>query len=286
MRGSSLALLTLLAMGPFEKNDPRVAQGMEAFDRGQYDDALKAFDEAGKEHPKSPVLEFDRGNALYKLGRMEDARNAYQHVTDLDRGELGAKDYYNLGNAWARLGKDKEAIAAFRKSLTLDPTDAQARHNLEVILRKVPPPKQQTPDGGTDGGSNRDGGHPDAGGADGGRDAGTDGGTDGGRGADGGGGDAGQGDGGQGQGQQKPSDGGEGSSSGRSDGGASDGGQDSDGGAIEEPKRPEPDGGASEGRLSKEEAERLLNSMKRDERNLQMWRFQQHKPRKSSEKDW
>ena len=55
---------------------------------------------------------------------------------------------------------------------------------------------------------------------------------------------------------------------------------------AEEQRRSSPDAGVSEGRLSKEEAERLLNAMKQDERNLQMWRFQQRKPRKSSDKDW
>jgi hypothetical protein len=41
-----------------------------------------------------------------------------------------------------------------------------------------------------------------------------------------------------------------------------------------------------EAKLSKEEAERMLDSMKQNEKNLQLWKFQQRKPRKQNEKDW
>jgi tetratricopeptide (TPR) repeat protein len=279
------ALLFTTAMGPFERNDPRVADGMSAYDKGNYEDALKKFEEAKKGLPQSAAVEFDRANTLYRLGRLDEARDAYHQVAELDQGELRAKDYYNLGDAWARLGNDKEAIAAFRKALTLDPNDAQARHNLEVMLRKIPPPKQSGQDGGTDGGSDggsdggRDGGRPD-----GGHDGGSDGGGQGDGGADGGG-DGGQGDGGSGQGQGKGGDAGQPQPNG--EGGRADGGQGSDGGEQQEPDRRARDAGVAEaGRLSRDEAERLLDSMKRDEKNLQLWRFQQRKPRKTSDKDW
>ncbi len=39
-------------------------------------------------------------------------------------------------------------------------------------------------------------------------------------------------------------------------------------------------------RLNKQDAERLLDSIKRDEKNLQLWKFQQKKPRRENEKDW
>jgi tetratricopeptide (TPR) repeat protein len=275
-----------------------VAEGMRAYDQGRYDEALSQFEEARKTLPKSAAVEFDRGNALFKLGRLEDAKQAYDSAAQLDQGELRAKDYYNQGDAWAQLGHEKEAIAAFRKALTLDPNDEQARHNLEVMLRKLPPQKPQAQDGGADGGPRGDSGHPDGGGRDGGADGGRqDGGADGGRdgGADAGpasdggtdgGGDGGQGDGGNGAGQSQRSDGGQSKPSPeRADGGVDAGGGDA--GEDEDPRRAAVDAGTAElGRLSKDEAERLLDSMKRDEKNLQLWRFQQRKPKKTTEKDW
>lgn len=302
------------ALGPFEKNHPQVEKGIDAYSQGRYEDALAAFEAAKKELPQSAAVEFDRGNALAKLGRLDEAREAFHKVSELDRGELRSKDLYNLGNVWAQLGNEKEAIAAYRKALTLDPTDVQARHNLEVLLRKVPPPKQQkgpdggTPDAGQDAGPDAgkpdsgqpDGGKPDGGpdggrdggqdgGSDAGSDAGMDGGADAGRGGDGGQGDGGQGDAGSDAGQQQPSkqqgDGGQPDEQDQTkpDGGSNGEGKDA---GVDEAEEVDLDGGTPAW-LNKKDAERLLDSMKQNEKNLQLWRFQQKKrPRKPNEKDW
>ena len=265
------------ALGPLQRNHPVVERGLKAYEDGRYDQALQAFDEAKKELPSSAALEFNRGNALYKLGRKDEAKEAYRRVAETERGDLKEKDYYNLGNTWAELGSAKEAIGAYRKALTLDPRDADARHNLEVVLRNLPPP-QSKPDAGTSGPP--DAGPPDAGdggssadgGGDGGADAG-DAGMDGGQSP--GGGDGGRGDGGTDAGQsQQQSPQGE-----QQDGGANAGDEQAEEGGLDA-------GFAGEAKLSKEEAERMLDSMKQNEKNLQLWKFQQRKPRKQNEKDW
>jgi tetratricopeptide (TPR) repeat protein len=302
------------ALGPFERNHPLVEKGLEAYEQGRYDEALGAFEEAKRALPNNAAVEFDRGNALVKLGRLEEAKESYHRVQELDRGELGAKDHYNLGNVWAGLGNTREAIAAYRKALTLDPRDEQARHNLEVLLRKLPPPPQSAPDAGQDGGSGRDGGSPDAGTdggqprqdagtprdagengrldggqdggqQDGGEDGGADGGADGGNGGDGGPGDGGE-DGGQRQKGEEKGDGGQpGEQEERRDGGEGDEGRDA---GVQETVEL---GDAGEpANLNRKDTERLLDSMKQNEKNLQLWRFQQRdqqkKPRRPNDKDW
>jgi tetratricopeptide (TPR) repeat protein len=275
---------TAVALGPFQKNHPKVEDGMQAYEAGRYDDALAAFENARRELPDNAVVEFDRGNALYKLNRLDEAREAYHRVADLDRGDLGSKDYYNLGNALAELDQPKDAIAAYRKALLLDPKDDQARHNLEVVLRNLPKPKQpQQPDGGQDAGQ------------DAGMDAGRDAGRDGGSGGDAGTGDGGTsaGDGGTGKG---PGDGGtDGGSGGDKSKSPNQEQQDAGSGEPDEPDEDEgsPDGGADQQpmqELNKKDVERLLDSMKQSEKNLQLWRFQQRKSSKSRKdnagKDW
>ena len=280
------------AMGPFEKNHPTVEQGRKAYEQGDYAEALRQFDAAAKELPGSASLEFNRGNALFKLGRMEDANQAYHRALETPRSDLKEKDYYNLGNVWAQMGNTKEAVTAYRKALTLDPTDEEARHNLEVMLRDLDRPKPP-PDGGTS--TERDGGT-DGGSPDGGRDGGSaDGGSGQGssrRGAQDGGQDGGTGDGGSsnpdgGTGPQDPT------RSNRPDGGSQPPEEQDAGeapmpdGGEQEPEEPLPDGGSMQGlKLNQQDVERLLDSMKQDEKNLQLWRFQQKKPRRENEKDW
>jgi hypothetical protein len=305
------------ALGPLEKDHPLVEKGREAYTAGRFEDALAAFEEARKERPDDPAVEFNRGDALAKLGRVDEAKAAFQRVAESNRPDLKQKAHYNLGNLYATTGKRKEALQEYRRALKLDPTDALARHNFEVVLRDLPPPQNdQGQDGGSDGGA--DGGSD--GGQDGGQDAGADagqkgdggspvdGGTDGGTseadagtpdagdgGADGGGGDGGQGDGGSdggadGGGQQGDQQG-DGGADGGSDGGQQqgepepgDGGADGGTGGEEVD---EVDAGVSPEDIDKQEAERLLDAMKQNEKNLQLWRFQQKKkPRKPNEKDW
>ena len=286
--GAGLALLATpaRALGPFEANPPGVERGLKAYDEGRFEDALREFTAAEHEAPGHPALEYNRGNALYRLGRYDEAREAYHRASEAAGPSLKERDLYNMGNALAQLGDTKGAIGAYRKALVMEPRDEAARHNLEVLLRKIPPPKSQSGDGGTDGGrpdggprdGGSDGGQGDAGPGDGGQsgDAGTQRGDGGSRG-----GDAGQGDGGS-RGEQRQSQGAE------QDGGT-DAGQRPD---MPDAGMPEPellrDGGVGRaGGFDRSEAERLLDAMRQNERNLQLWRFQQKKrQRKPDEKDW
>jgi tetratricopeptide (TPR) repeat protein len=303
------------AAGPLERDHPLVEQGRAAYAAGNYEEALKSFEAAKKERPHDVAVDFNRADALAKLGRIPEAEQLFRSVTESNRPDLKQKAWYNLGNLKATTGDRQEALKSYRRALTLDPQDLQARHNYEVVLRNLPPPDNKNqPDGGADGGSDggSDGGRPDAGQdggtkgdggtpMDGGTDGGADGGADGGQGdggADGGpgdgGADGGQGDGGADGGQQGPQQQGDGGSDGGADGGQDDGEGDpqdggSDGGSAGEQDSQESgaDGGVSPEELDRQEAERLLDAMKQNEKNLQLWRFQQKKKqRKPNEKDW
>jgi tetratricopeptide (TPR) repeat protein len=272
------------AAGLLEVDHPLVAEGRAAYEAGKYEDALAAFEAAKKERPDDAAVEFNRAVTLAQLGRVAEAKSAFQRVAETKQPEIQQKAWYNLGNVHAGGGERKEALQSYRKALKLDPNDALARHNYEVVLRNLPPPQQKGgPDGGTDGGSGGDGGRPDAG-PDGGQKG------DGGRPVDGG---ADGGDGGSdaGSGQDGGSDGGT-DGGGGADAGSGDGeGEGMDGGTdagteSEEQSVEETDGGMSPEDIDRQEAERLLDAMKQNEKNLQLWRFQQKKQRKAHEKDW
>jgi len=315
MSALSIALAAVLAMNPFEKNDPLIDEGTSLYEKGQFEEALKKFDQAGAQYPQDPRVAYNRGLALHKLGKNDDAKQALQHALELDHdGSLASKSHYNLGNVAAAAGDKKLALREYREAMKKNPQDELARHNYEVILKDLPPEKTNG-DAGTPDGGKADGGHPDAGqdggandaGADAGKpdagtDAGIDGGVDGGHpdggpgdggqdgGADGGQGDAGQGDGGRGDGgngdQDKQGDGGQKSDDPkRGDGGSDGGSEDRDGGSPQEADgRMLPDGGVD---LSKQDAERLLDSMKNTEKNMQLWRFRQKSTKSTPNgKDW
>ena len=45
--------------------------------------------------------------------------------------------YYNLGNCWYRMDKPGKAIVAYERALRLDPSNKNARINLEFVNSKI-----------------------------------------------------------------------------------------------------------------------------------------------------
>lgn len=299
----ALLLAATLAFNPFEKNDPLIDEGTALYEKGQFDQALAKFDEASRQYPQDARVPYNRGLALHKAGRNDEAKQAFDHAIELDRagdGTLTAKAHYNLGNVAAQSNDKKTALKEYREALRRNPSDELARHNLEVVLRDLPPPQNGNdggmPDAGKDAGT-PDAGKPDAGRPDAGPDGGTDGGADGGApdggtpdgGGDGGAGDGGQtgdggqGDGGQGQKDQK-GDAGQQDNPSQRDGGGGDDDQRNDAGTPNSAAQLLPDGGVDK---SKAEAEKLLDSMKNSEKNMQLWRFRQKQQKVDPNgKDW
>lgn len=95
--------------------------GQRAFEDGRYDAAANKFTD--------PQW---RAAARYRAGDYQSA------LSDLEAGR-GAEVNYNRGNALARLGRYEEALAAYQQALKERPDDADAAHNkrlVEELLRE------------------------------------------------------------------------------------------------------------------------------------------------------
>lgn len=82
---------------------------------------------------ESKEAHYNRGNALYKGGKYQDALTQYQQIQSnnpLFKSQL----YYNMGNCFVRLGEFENGRNAFLKSLTLRYT-READENLRFIAK-------------------------------------------------------------------------------------------------------------------------------------------------------
>jgi hypothetical protein len=78
---------------------------------------------------QTPEEIFERGNAAYEAERYAAAAEAYRTVLKYPIHD--ARVEFNLGNAEFRLGRLGYAILHYERAYRLDPTDADVRANLE-----------------------------------------------------------------------------------------------------------------------------------------------------------
>ncbi|MBK9516362.1 MAG: hypothetical protein IPO09_03215 [Anaeromyxobacter sp.] len=78
----------------------------------------------------SALARQEAAGALYLSGDFDGAARAYRAL--LDEGWEGPALHLNLGNALARAGARGQAMASWQRALRLDPSDADARANLEL----------------------------------------------------------------------------------------------------------------------------------------------------------
>ncbi len=74
--------------------------------------------------------------------RSNNLKKATEHFYDvIDKGDdsfLKKRAYYNLGNILVQLELPKKAVAMYRESLRLDPTDWESKYNLERLYAFYP----------------------------------------------------------------------------------------------------------------------------------------------------
>ncbi len=96
-------------------------QGRYYFEHGDYLTAAERFHD--------PMW---KGVAFYRAGKYEDAFEAFARVDS-------AESDFNQGNALARLGRFPAAVASYREALKRRPDWPEAKANLALVLKLIPP---------------------------------------------------------------------------------------------------------------------------------------------------
>lgn len=138
----SLALLALLLLGfsPLRAEEEHVRDGNARLKAGDPVGARRAYDEAERAVGAHPEIDFDRGNAAFGEGRLEEAMAAWRQAAGAAPAPLASRALQNVGSALAAAGDREGAVRALSDALAKDPSNEDARWNLEVLLRQRAPP--------------------------------------------------------------------------------------------------------------------------------------------------
>ncbi|MFN2420621.1 MAG: VWA domain-containing protein [Gemmatimonadota bacterium] len=140
---ASILLLAIMAMA-------RADSPHELYEEGRYREALLAWRRADRSAGAEPSDAYNRASAAYRLGEFREAAASYAVAarTSRERSRT-AQGWYNAGNARYRIAQRGEqggvprsqalwdaAVSAYREALLRDPDDREAKHNLELALRR------------------------------------------------------------------------------------------------------------------------------------------------------
>lgn len=77
----------------------------------------------------------EKADSAYTAEQYADALSLYLQAADAEG--TSSELYYNIGNTLYRQGKIGQAIIAYERALKLDPTNAEARANLDFVNSKI-----------------------------------------------------------------------------------------------------------------------------------------------------
>ena len=147
--GSAVAATTLALIVNAQANP-----GLDRYNQGDFDGALGMFREELKHDPDSPAINFNLGDAAFRLQKYDEAFEAYSKAMMSSEPALQEKAYYNAGNTLfvegnhaqdleQQLSTYYDARYQYHQALDRNPGDEQAKKNLSLLEERIKAAERQ-----------------------------------------------------------------------------------------------------------------------------------------------
>ena len=153
-RGGNSTLLLMFACGlAFTPNSLR-ASGITDYRQGNYQGALKDFENRLESGSTSSEIRFDAGAAAYKAGDFKKAAGYFSEAMTSPKPKVREAATYNLANSLVRSGEAaqeseaklsdwKNALQHYESVLKASPGNTQAKENYEIVKKLIEDLKKQ-----------------------------------------------------------------------------------------------------------------------------------------------
>ena len=140
---ASLVMFLFVTSAGCSRGSLDARKGERLYASGDFAGSAKALDRA-LAADTTPVRAYKAGNAYYRMRRYEDAAVRYR-LAAAGPPAIRQPSVFNLGNSLVRAAEEApergqlllDAIAAYEEALRLDPTDHDAKWNLELALKRL-----------------------------------------------------------------------------------------------------------------------------------------------------
>ena len=142
----AITCLLLVFLANAQKSNNEILKGNEAYKKGDFKNAETEYDNALKVDGKNATALFNKGNALQKQGKLDEAAKQYESTVENSTNLLvQSKALYNKGVAEAKQKQWQQAVGSFKQALRLQPTDIEARDNLQKAMNEIKKQQEKNP---------------------------------------------------------------------------------------------------------------------------------------------
>lgn len=148
----ALALSFLVCIFSFnsfaQKDNALIKKGNESYNKQDFEKAANQYLKVIEKSPAHEVAQFNLGNALYKSNKPDEAVTAFDNAISQSKNkDKKAQEYYNKGVVQQNNKKLPECIESYKNALKLNPSDEDARQNLQkALLQQKEQQKKQEQD--------------------------------------------------------------------------------------------------------------------------------------------
>lgn len=133
---SILLIFPLLVNAQMERT--YIRQGNNDFNQQNFGNAEVEYQKAIDMNPQSLIANYNKGNALYKQKKFDDAINQFETTSKLGTNEISdASVFHNLGNTFMQKQDYEKAIKAYKEALKRNPSDKETKYNLAYANQKL-----------------------------------------------------------------------------------------------------------------------------------------------------
>ena len=152
LRNGVVVLALLMLVSP--RSLQAAPAGINAYQKGDYETALKDFEKKLQSGANAAEIKFDAGAAAYKSGDFKKAAGYFSEAMTSGKKKIKEAATYNLANALVRTGEAaqeseaklsewKNALQHYETVLKASPSNAQAKENRDIVLKLIEDQKKK-----------------------------------------------------------------------------------------------------------------------------------------------